>query len=211
MDTMSPTPASRRERNKQRVRERIYEAALSLFSEQGYAATSIDHIAERADVARGTFFNHFKRKEDLITEWGERRRQRLTTYLEEPVSEGGSEYQHRLERCMAALSRINEDEEARATPAMLQAWVQAGQPLLEEPYAARIFAEAVEAGRLRGEFAADIDATRVGNVLRDVYLGTLYRWARVNTSLSLGYELQQVLRILLVGIKAPSGNETKTR
>ncbi|MGW3204247.1 TetR/AcrR family transcriptional regulator [Streptomyces sp. NPDC001135] len=200
-------PAGRRERNKQRIRKRLYDAALSLFAEQGYDATTIDEIADRADVARGTFFNHFHRKEDLIAEWGEQRRARLKTYLEETVTAGEGQYQHRLECCMGVLGRLNEEEERDVTPAMLRAWVQAGQPLMEEPYAAKIFADVVESGRLSGEFAAGIDAVRVGNALRDTYLGTLYRWARHSGTPSLQDELQEVLKLLLTGIKADAHRE----
>ena len=74
-------PLGRRERNKIRMKERLYDAALTLFTEQGYDETSIDEIAERADVARGTFFNYFQRKEDLLGTWGEKRRDALTAAL----------------------------------------------------------------------------------------------------------------------------------
>jgi AcrR family transcriptional regulator len=52
----------RRERKKRARRERIYEAARELFLEQGYAATTVAQIADTADVARTTFFNHFERR-----------------------------------------------------------------------------------------------------------------------------------------------------
>ncbi|XIE78981.1 TetR/AcrR family transcriptional regulator [Streptomyces sp. SBR177] len=64
-------PLGRRERNKLKVKERLYSSAIALFAEQGYDETSIDEIVERADVARGTFFNYFQRKEDLLGAWGE--------------------------------------------------------------------------------------------------------------------------------------------
>jgi TetR/AcrR family transcriptional regulator, cholesterol catabolism regulator len=202
MDTRSTTVAApgRRDRNKQRIRERIYEAALELFAGNGYDATSVDAIADRADVARGTFFNHFPRKEDLIAEWGMRRRERLLAYLEESLPVDSGEYEHQLERCMEALSQINE-EQRDTTPALLHAWVQTGRPLTEEPYAAEIFADVVESGRARGEFAADVNAARVGNILRDGYLGTLYRWSRDMDATPLHQELRAVLNILINGIR----------
>ncbi|WP_443068991.1 TetR/AcrR family transcriptional regulator [Streptomyces sp. NBC_01361] len=43
----------------------------------GTDQTTVDEITEAADVARGTFFNHFQRREDLIAEWGEQRRELL--------------------------------------------------------------------------------------------------------------------------------------
>ena len=59
------------------MHDRLYASALELFAEQGYDRTTIDQITERADVARGTFFNHFQRKEDLVTTWGQQRQEKL--------------------------------------------------------------------------------------------------------------------------------------
>jgi TetR/AcrR family transcriptional regulator, cholesterol catabolism regulator len=59
-------PVGRRERKKREVEQRIREAALALFREKGYEATTVEEIAERADVAKGTFFNYFPRKDGLL-------------------------------------------------------------------------------------------------------------------------------------------------
>ena len=56
---------SRRERRKQEVHDRLLEAAWRLFGERGYDETTVAEIAEAADVAKGTFFNHFPTKESL--------------------------------------------------------------------------------------------------------------------------------------------------
>ncbi|MBS1848548.1 MAG: helix-turn-helix transcriptional regulator, partial [Actinobacteria bacterium] len=53
---MTTVTTSRRERKKEEMRETLLESALSLFEEQGYAATTVEDIAERADVAPRTFF-----------------------------------------------------------------------------------------------------------------------------------------------------------
>ncbi|MER6010981.1 TetR/AcrR family transcriptional regulator [Streptomyces bluensis] len=43
------------------MQERLFEAVLELIGRHGYDSTSIDEIAARADVARGTFFNYYPR------------------------------------------------------------------------------------------------------------------------------------------------------
>ncbi len=45
---------------------KIIEAAIDIFSEKGYAATSTSEIAQKAGVAEGTIFRHYKTKKDLL-------------------------------------------------------------------------------------------------------------------------------------------------
>ena len=55
------------------MREKILAAAFELFLSQGVAATTIEEICERADVANRTFFNHFATRQDMIRALAERR------------------------------------------------------------------------------------------------------------------------------------------
>lgn len=64
---------NRLERRKQEMREKILMAAFDLFLAQGVAATTIEEICERADVANRTFFNHFATRQDMIRALAERR------------------------------------------------------------------------------------------------------------------------------------------
>jgi AcrR family transcriptional regulator len=65
---MSSEPASLglRERKKLKTRETIRAEAMRLFIEQGYAETSIEQIAEAADVSPSTFFRYFPSKERVV-------------------------------------------------------------------------------------------------------------------------------------------------
>jgi AcrR family transcriptional regulator len=45
---------------------RIFEAAIEVFAEKGYAGSSTSEIAQRAGVAEGTIFRHYKTKKDLL-------------------------------------------------------------------------------------------------------------------------------------------------
>jgi AcrR family transcriptional regulator len=57
---------SRRVRRRERTRRRLTEAATLLISEKGVAGLRISEITDRADVALGSFYNHFKTKEELV-------------------------------------------------------------------------------------------------------------------------------------------------
>jgi AcrR family transcriptional regulator len=54
------------EERSQRSQAQVLEAALDLFSHQGYRATSIRDIAERAGVSTGNVYHHFKDKEAIF-------------------------------------------------------------------------------------------------------------------------------------------------
>ncbi|MEV0620338.1 TetR family transcriptional regulator [Nonomuraea sp. NPDC050404] len=62
---MSDRPGLR-ERKKAKTRALIQKVALRLFLEQGYAATTVEQIAEVAEVAPSTVFRYFATKEDLV-------------------------------------------------------------------------------------------------------------------------------------------------
>jgi AcrR family transcriptional regulator len=58
--------AGLRERQKRAVRTSLERAALELFLDKGFNATSVDDIAARAAVSRSTFFRYFGSKEAVI-------------------------------------------------------------------------------------------------------------------------------------------------
>ncbi|HEX8093196.1 TetR/AcrR family transcriptional regulator [Jatrophihabitans sp.] len=50
------------------TRERIVAAAVSLFAERGFDATSVNEVVLRAGVAKGALYHHFASKDDLLYE-----------------------------------------------------------------------------------------------------------------------------------------------
>ena len=58
--------AGKLEQQKQEKKQSLLTAARELFIENGVAKTSIDQIASRAQVAKGTFYLYFRDKEDLL-------------------------------------------------------------------------------------------------------------------------------------------------
>jgi TetR/AcrR family transcriptional regulator, regulator of autoinduction and epiphytic fitness len=66
-DVKAPASGGRRQRRAGQTRQRILEAAADLFTAQGYAATTMQQIAERADVAWQTVYAVFGTKAAVLS------------------------------------------------------------------------------------------------------------------------------------------------
>lgn len=178
---------------------------MQLIGEYGFDNISVGLIAERADIARGTFFNHFHSKDDLISEWSGRRRDLLIEKIGAlPVHSSAAD---RLHACFVVLAEIN-CEDSQVTRHALKAWVRTAGPIIEAPYGATIIEQIIEDGVKSGEFRPDVNVGLVGHALRDLYLGVLYRRLdRLSDLEGLRGELLESLELVLPAL-APLRDET---
>lgn len=65
----APQDTGIRERKRLETRQRIAETALGLFVKNGYDETTLDDIAEAAEISRRTVFSYFSSKEDILLAW----------------------------------------------------------------------------------------------------------------------------------------------
>jgi AcrR family transcriptional regulator len=166
--------ADRRSRRKLEMRERILDAAIECFVADSYEATTMEAIAERADVARATVFNHYAEKEELLKAYLARRREQLVALLRaETQAEVGAVQQ--LYDAFDLLAQANERNPAEARE-LVRAWWRTGGSTASEPHTGLILAEVIAAGQRRGELRAEIDAELAGRLLLDVYAGIVLRW-----------------------------------
>jgi AcrR family transcriptional regulator len=82
--------------------ERLVVAAVDLFTEQGYDATTVAQIAERAGVTKSTFFRHFSDKRELLVAGQDT----LSTLLAEGIAEAPASASP-LEAVAAGLERAS--------------------------------------------------------------------------------------------------------
>ena len=87
-------PLNRRDRRRLELTQRILDAGEALFEDQGYDETKVAEICERADVAYGTFFNHFPNKRDILSAMADRSVREIGEHLETLAEQPGSIEDH---------------------------------------------------------------------------------------------------------------------
>lgn len=152
----SPSPG-RRERRKQEVRGRILAAARELFAKHGFDATTVDQIAEAADVVPATFFNHFQSKQALLGlmagEVFETLHAMTAQHLEGPGTSVA-----KLRRFVASVGESIASSRGVARDVFLEFLRSDATPDEPHPYLERLigpFVALVAEGQQRGEFRTD--------------------------------------------------------
>ncbi len=153
--TSSPTPQGGAVSGT--TRERIVAAAVDLFAEQGFDATSVNQVVVRAGVAKGALYHHFASKDALLYEVYAELIERQLRGLQQITAAGGT-----AERQLRALvADLVETTATKAKPAMV--FFREGHRLSDEGQAAvrrsrRQMHDAVRSlvaeAQLSGEFAA---------------------------------------------------------
>ncbi|MEV6174185.1 TetR/AcrR family transcriptional regulator [Streptomyces sp. NPDC051954] len=196
-------PGGRRERKRQQVRDQLYAAALDLFVSQGYEATTMEQIAETADVARATVFNHFSQKVGFLEEWGARRRARAAEILGAQNGEGLS-VGDRLRRYLREMADLNVSSRAE-TAVLMDASARFGG-LLQDRSLETELAKIVQQGCLRGETRTGVDPEQTGTMLAACYFSAVLRWVRAEPApFDLRDRLDGALDTILYGVLAGAG------
>ncbi|MFE3054127.1 TetR/AcrR family transcriptional regulator [Nocardia sp. NPDC059236] len=166
-------PPDRRDRRRQEIRDRILSSALELFADQGYAATTVDQIAARADLARRTVYNHFARKQDMLAVWAADRRALASAWLVDGADRESARDQLALQ--FEALAHANETD-PRMAKVLAMGWLtELGT--FEGPFPVfESFVVTIRNGQASGEFEPSPEAEIVAEVLSACYTDTLQRW-----------------------------------
>jgi len=168
---MHAVQTTRRERRRRGIRERVIETALELFETQGFEATTVAEIARRADIAYGTFFNHFPSKLHLLRE--------ISDHALHEMFENAEDVRHQPGTCATHIAALFESSATRAegkgarmrelTGAMMAlAFPEtAGQ---DDRRIRLAFGAILEDGLAAGEIRTDVAL----DTLTDVVVGTWY-------------------------------------
>jgi AcrR family transcriptional regulator len=169
----------RRERKKRARRSRIYETARQLFLEHGVAATTVEQIAEAADVAQTTFFNHFQSKSAVLGEMVGEVSDHLHAMLERELTTAGTAEEHIRRFATDSIKALSQTE-GLARDVLLEMLRTAAGPGKVLPYLARVHEPFVGMlrrgqgdGNVRRDLAPEILAEIVVGILNTAVVGWL--------------------------------------
>ncbi|ADY25882.1 regulatory protein TetR [Deinococcus proteolyticus MRP] len=192
---------SLRERQKERRRSEIYEAAIALFKECGFENTTATEIARASGVSRGTFFNYYPYKEAVLLDYGSLVVEQLQAEAGRRLDEGQPPLQ-----VLYDIWSLLADENTRERdlfPPLAYEVMNPNPERAQTAYRALRLSGVVEL-ILRplhdaGELRSDLSLARMSNLIADTYLLVALRWSAYGTGRSLHDELRLSLDLLLTG------------
>lgn len=207
---MSLAEPSRRERKKEETRRRIFDAAVGLFREKGFEATTVDEITEKADVGRGTFFNYFPKKDAVLAYLSEERLAIAEENAGELLAARAPARDKLIDLFLHAASAWEGDRDL--SQFVFTEWLKrAFAPTADaERGWQRLVSALLAQGRDSGELRIDVDDERADALLTGVYMTTLFHWLFcpeecMRKDFDLRAELRTRLEIVFDGLSPRAG------
>lgn len=198
---------SRMERKKAKTKETIFQTAVELFLQKGYDQTTVDEIAEKADVAKGTFFNYFPTKDAILYYLSEQRLTLLTNLLDEELKDVGTAKEKTF-ICLKTLAKATEDNKEITALIIKEIFkdIFSHSYFINEDERKRqnlfiiMLAEIFQEGQDRGEFRSEINPYYFANIFSGMYFFTLFHWLEESLSGSLSALLVEQAEMIMSGV-----------
>lgn len=207
VDPASSEPVTRRERRKLELRGRMVDAALDLFEEQGYEATTVADICARADVATKTFFNYFPTKQHLIREIAHQSIEGFLVDIETVRSEGSSTRERLVQFFDMVTSAATEvgPKHREVLTEIIHAASSAGEKDLRARQLREAMGAIVREGVAGGDVTPAYDPDTLSELILGAFYALMFNWANLED-----YPIQERARAmsrLLGDTIAPSSQE----
>jgi AcrR family transcriptional regulator len=202
----APLSSDRRSRRSAETRERIFRAALDVFSKKGFAETTVADITNAADVGKGTFFNYFPSKDHILLAFAEMQISRLRLAVDEARDKNIPLRQ--FFRSLVSLMTVEPIRNPDIIRILLLAFLSnhsVRQAMLDlQDRVLALHSEMIELGQARGEVRNDLPATAIALVFRQTIFGTLLIWSLYGDA-SLPSRIESAFEVIWSGL-APRNN-----
>jgi AcrR family transcriptional regulator len=198
---MNEQALSLRERKKQETRHRILAVAIELFQNQGFDQTSVDEIAARADISRGTCFNYFPNKESILREIAVRELEQLQKLAQDDrTAPPVAKIRHVMHRLVADTLPYLRITRYVLLGAMLY-------PSDENAFNIRlgsILAKLVKEAQIRGEIRIDLSPTEIAHAITGTYLAVFFERMARSAPPKANASVERMVDMIFEGIAGPN-------
>lgn len=203
--------ARRTKEEARETRNRILDAAEGVFRDKGVSGTSLEDIADAAEVTRGAIYWHFANKADLFLAMSDR----VTLPMEEMVKQAADDaiadpLARLREACVHALRKTVEDPRCRRVFEILCyrcEYVGELSAILDRHRQCRssglaLIERALRNAVARGQLPPGTDVRRVAIGLDAYFFGLIYTWLLDPASFDLAGDAERLVDIYLDGVAA---------
>lgn len=200
---MGKTGVTRREQTTNETRRIIFDTAIELFSKKGYERVTVDDICEQAGVAKGTFYNHFKSKNQVIIE----EFLKIDDYYQEILVrlERKKSYIDKMITFITLAMRYINEQGVNAIKVAYQSQIGPGMTssliASHERPLYRIVEKLVREAQEKGEARTDISAAGIAQNLVRFSRGVIYEWCLQNGAFDLEQAGKEYLAVVLDGLR----------
>ena len=185
--------------------DRLFTAAIELFGERGYAGATVDDIVERAGVAKGTVYYHFRSKSELVSALLDDGLRRLAASFRSEL-EGAQGGAASLRALVHAELAYIERYQAFSKLVMSEMWRadrdwRDNLRTLREEYVA-VFAGVLSRGVAAGEFRADLDVQSTASTLFGMIATAALDWRVFDREASLDVVEARLTPLVLAAVGA---------
>lgn len=186
----------------QAVKDRIFQAAMELFQQQGYENTSVEEITRKAGVSKGTFFTHFPTKDAVFSAIGAI----FVEYMQDIVETG-------LLESRSAQQLLKESIHMTAD------WCIKNKPMIRQVLTSGMYHPSmgsrstsnrvamvgllkriIQAGQEQGEFYEALPIEDASSVLTGIYFTVMYDWINDGCTWPLEDKLISCMDLLYRGL-----------
>ncbi len=177
------------------TRQKIFETALQLFNKKGYDRVTVDDVCEKAGISKGTFYNYFKSKDQIIIEYYQEIFPEIASkksYLEKMETFARLSLKYISEQGVPTVRIAYYSQLApsiRTSPI-----VSPKRPLYQ--MAERLAREAQENGELR----KDISSGEIAHTVIRAMRGIIYEWCLQNGKFDLEEAGEKLVQMLIRGL-----------
>jgi len=180
------------------TREAILVAAGKLFQKHGFEETAVEQITAAANVAKGTFYQHFQSKGEILLALIRHEEATLTPEVERRLGEDGAPL--KVGRWLiGVIARSCEERRKMVSQAMLMAMTKPARK--GEPSTRTSFARVFEEAQRRGDVRGDTDAYDLALTLVAGMVPAMMQWAESGKKGELAGSLEKAWQIFLEGAR----------